>query len=140
MNEQQERKNKVYKIEIGDTITVFRRDITYQNGNQQTFYSSAIKQKQQDGTDKFFYKPIRFKKGVEIKNKSKIKINSMFENIRENPNDKYNAIYELFIMDYDLVSDGDAYQEYHNETANQPSIKSMVDINDVELGENDLPF
>ena len=60
-------------LTVTGTIMVFRKD--FENG---TAYSVNLGGKKQDGTFDNAYMPIRFKKGVELANMSKITITDAF--------------------------------------------------------------
>ena len=87
-----------YKIMIGDNIIVYRNDV---NGN--AYYKAMLTKTKQDGTKARFYKDLRFRNGVNLQNKTMIKINNMFEDVRENPKDKFNPIFSLVILDFEVV-------------------------------------
>lgn len=108
----QEEKRR-YKINVGDVFMVFKSEKT-----RYPSYKFSIKNKNYDGTEEYFYKEIRFKKDVDIPNKTKIKVKDFFEIVRENPNDKYNPIWGLFITDFEIVAQdtNSAFKEYREET------------------------
>lgn len=95
---QEERKNHWYKIMPNDDVMVFKNEY---GGN--IFYKVRITKKNYDNTKSYFYKNVRFKKDVELEDRTIIKILDMFEDVRENKNDKYNAIWELFITDFEIL-------------------------------------
>lgn len=103
-----------YKVEVGDTIIVYKSEIL-----NNVYYKTMITKKNQDGTKTRFYKDLKFRSGVNLENKTAIKINSMFEDVRPNPKDKYNPIYFLVILDFEIVENpfdkNDAIKTYNNE-------------------------
>lgn len=103
-----------YKIMLGDNIIVYRNDV---NGN--VYYKTMVSKTNRDGTKARFYKDLKFKSGVNLQNKTMIKINNMFEDIRENPKDKYNPIFYLVILDFEIVENpfdkNNAINTYNNE-------------------------
>lgn len=118
-------KKHTYKIEIGDKIIVYRQDF-----NSNTYYKTMVQKRNYDGTKTNFYKELRFKKDVALQSGTKIIIKDMFEDVRENKADKYNAIWSLFILDFEVVEDeqrtkSQALEEYNNK---------------VQLSDEDLPF
>lgn len=58
-------------------VMIFSKEIEGQNGKF-TVYSLGVSSKNQDGGYDNSYFPCRFKKGVTIENKTKIKINNAF--------------------------------------------------------------
>lgn len=102
-----------YKIMLGDSIIVYRTEY-----NNNVYYKTMITKKKQDNTKERFYKEIRFRKGVNLPNKSMIKIKNMFEDVRNNPKDAYNPIFSLVILDFDIVENpfdkSEAITSYNN--------------------------
>lgn len=86
-----------YKIMIGDKIRVYRKDY-----NGRSYYNVMISQSNYDGTKTVYYRPVTFKKGVEVANETDIIIKDMFENLRPNKKDSYNPITALMITDFDM--------------------------------------
>lgn len=118
------REHKPYKINIGDIILVRRREI-----KGIIFYCCSVKQRNYDGTSTYFYKRLKFKKGVELQDNTKIKINSMFENLIKNPKDEFNPIMNLMILDFDIIedkiSDDEALENYQDEIFNEESFDDI---------------
>ena len=128
---QEEKKNKhPYKIMIGDKIRVFRKDY---NGN--TYYNVQITQKNYDGTVSKYYRPLTFKKGVEVANETDIIIKDMFENLRPNKKDSYNPITALMITEFDTVE----RQEQLEQEA-LADFRDNLEENEYEIDNSDLPF
>lgn len=128
------KQNRPYKIMVGDTIRVFRREVDY-NGKTLVFYSTPIKKKEYDGTFNYYYKNIKFRKGVDLQNKCTIKINNMFEDVSKNTKDNYNPIWSLFISDYELV------EESSSDTIIQYNKQIQDDFGEnIEITSEDLPF
>ena len=116
---EEEKPKHPYKIMIGDTITIFRTD--YQG---RTYYNAKIYQKMYDGEIKEFYRPINFRKGIELSNLDEIKIIDMYENLRENKKDPYNPITCLFINEFIEIKNqkqktNEALNEYQDILNNQ---------------------
>jgi hypothetical protein len=126
-----------YKIEIGDEIMVFRNEYS-----GYVYYKAMIQKKNYDNTKDIFYKPLYFRKGVNLEDRTIIKIKDMFEDVRKNPKDKYTPIWSLFILDFDIMPNqvkdkSSAIEEYNNQV-------NSVDIDDVfadvAISDDDLPF
>lgn len=123
-----------YKIEAGREYKVFRTDF-----NNYTFYKIGVTGKNYDGTKKQAYKSVSFRKGVDLKNGSTIKIIKGFEDFRENPKDQYNAIWSVFILDYEMVEEGEAPSPYEQFAQDKQTTPYDFE-NSVELDDNSLPF
>jgi hypothetical protein len=91
-----------HKLNAGYTYMVFRND-----RNGKTFYKIGVKQKDLDGQEKTCYIPISFKKGVDVEDKTKIKIKQAIENVYAKG---YDTIFTYKILEFDNLSD--AVQEY----------------------------
>ena len=111
---QEDKPTKPYKIMPGDEIVVYRSDAVV-NDISYTFYYCKLKMKGRDGKDWFPKKELAFKSGVNIPNGTPIKVLKFFENARPNKNDPYNPIWRLFILDYDVVMEADAYKNEQEE-------------------------
>lgn len=120
-----------YKIMLGDTIYVHRKDV-----REYTFYTTNIKQKLQDGTEMILEKRLNFPKGAEIQNGEKIKILDMFENGYK-PKNSYDVIWSLFIKEYEVIPEENVFDEYNQS-------KEDFNIDELESGnpdyEDNLPF
>lgn len=117
-----------HKLEVGQKIRVFKSI-----ANDKNFYKFQVTQKKFDGTNDKFYISLQFKKGVNIPNETDIIVHQFVENMRENPNDKYNPYRYYQINGFEIVENeeqakNNALNEY-NET---------IDENMVEIDENFL--
>jgi len=126
----EEKKKHPYKVMIGDKIRVFRKDY-----NGKTFYNVAITQRNYDGTKSTYYRPITFKKGVEVMNETDIVIKDMFENLRHNKKDEYNPITALIITDFEVIE----RQELIEKKA-LADFRENLDENEYDITEDMLPF
>lgn len=125
MQEQEEYK-VFYKIMGGNKYRIFKTTF-----NEKDYYKIQVSQKNYDNTVSKFYKQVVFKKGVNIDNETDIIIKKAFENLRENPNDKYNPISSLMITDFEIVErqekiEQDAYAEFQENLNEQ----DLIDIDD----------
>lgn len=107
-------KKHAYKVEIGDEIIIWKNEV-----NNNTYYNVQVQKKNFDGTKQKFYKNVKFRKGVELLSGSKIRILDMFEDVRENPKDKFNPIWSIFISDFIEIKNEElekeqAFREYQN--------------------------
>lgn len=131
--EEEKKQHRVYKIEIGDKIKVYKKEI---NGTY--IYSTRVMQKKMNGETKFFEKDLTFRKDANVSHEEVIIIKDMFENARENPRDPYHPIYSLMILDFEkVINEKKEEQDAINE------FKTYVDILQDErdyLDNEDLPF
>lgn len=128
----EEEVKRPYKIMLGDTITVNRKDV-----REYTFYSTSVRQKLQDGTEIHLEKKLSFPKDTDIPDGTQIKIIDMFENGYK-PKNSYDVQWSLFIADYEIVNiDSGAFDEYNQS-------KEGFDINELDGSQGDyedsLPF
>lgn len=129
-----------YKIMPGDNIIVYRRE---SNGN--AYYKAMITKTTQDGTKERFYKELRFRKGVDLPNKTMIKIKTMFEDVRNNPKDTYTPIWCLVILDFEIVDN--PYEKYDkkdiiNNYNNATNVNEEVDnfLQEIEDENIEMPW
>ncbi len=117
-----------YKIEAGDVVTIYRNDF-----GEYTFYKVSIPKKAKDGSKTYFSKNVAFRKGTDIKDKTKIKINDFYEDVYARSGDKYNANWTLFISEYEIVGEDASFaiDQYHQE---------ISENNNIEISPDDLPF
>lgn len=125
--EEETRPKHPYKIMIGDKVRVYRKDF-----NGVTYYNVLISQKNYDGTSTRYYRPLNFKKGVEVPNETDIIIKDMYENLRPNKRDSYNPITALMITEFETVE--------RQEQLEQEALADYRDnLEENEYGE-ELPF
>ena len=91
-----------HKLNAGYTYMVFRND-----RNGKTFYKIPIKQKDFDGQEKTHYIPVSFRSGIDIPDKTKIKIKQAVENVYAKG---YDTIFTYKILEFENLSE--AVQEY----------------------------
>lgn len=88
-------------------------------------YSIGLSDKKQDGTYVNWYKNCSFKKGVELANKTNIKIKSAWLKCNEVNGKKYEYV---FISDYEVINNNKS-----DETPTDPFIGTEIRIEDEEL-------
>lgn len=128
----EEEVKRPYKIMLGDTITVNRKDV-----REYTFYTTTVRQKFQDGTETHLEKKLTFPKGTDIPDGTQIKIIDMFENGYK-PKNSYDVQWSLFIAEYEVVNiNSEVFDEYNQS-------KEDFDINELDGSQGDydvdLPF
>lgn len=87
-----------------DKTKIYRHEKETKSGSKFVTYSYTINSKKVDNTWVTAYRECRFKKGVEVNNKSVIKVNKAFE-IAEEYNGK--AYDKLMITDFEVLTDGE---------------------------------
>lgn len=128
----EEEVKRPYKIMLGDTITINRKDV-----REYTFYTTTVRQKFQDGTETHLEKKLTFPKGTDIPDGTQIKIIDMFENGYK-PKNSYDVQWSLFIAEYEIVNiNSEVFDEYNQS-------KEDFDINELDGSQGDydvdLPF
>ena len=99
----------IHKVQAGFNYTVYRNDY-----NGKPYYKIGIEQKQPDGQKLRGYISVRFKNGVEVSDKTRIKIKQGFENFYFSKNDPkhFNPIFYIQINEFEILDDKiQAYNE-----------------------------
>lgn len=104
-------------------IMIFAKSGQYGN-----MYSTAISEKQEDGTYLQVYIPVRFRKGVELANKSMIKITKAWLK----PTKDMKIV--LFVSEYEQV--GEVIEQETNDGFEAGKLYSK----DILTADDDLPF
>lgn len=120
---------RCYKIMPGDKVIVYRHE-----GNYGPSYKVMITKTKMDGTKAKFYKDIKFRKGVEVENRTLIKINQMLEDVRENPKDPYHPIYSLVILDFEVLEK--PFDSFQNKENNSSIISKYNNSEDLEIDDS----
>lgn len=110
----------IYKVQAGYNYKVYRQD---RNGF--TFYKISVQKKLADGQKQYDYIPVTFKKGVDIQDKTVIKIKQAFENIVYKKEDikHWNPMISIHITEFEVIDDKiDAYNQ---------SLQEDVDVDDL---------
>lgn len=116
---------------------IFRKDY-----NGKPSYSIGLSRKTPDGDYMNGYMKVSFRKGVEIKNKSKIRINQAWLDFYK---DDGKTMPYIFINDYTLAQDGEPEAEKVEVDSPNPfedfgnSIKTGIQET-IEITDDDLPF
>lgn len=100
-----DKKKSPYKINIGDEVKVHRFDYQKEKVVIPLYWVTILKK--EFGRKTFYRKMLKFRKDVSIKDGTIIRINDMFEDAMVNSKDKYNAVWCLFILDFDIVEEPD---------------------------------
>ena len=83
------------KIQVTENAMIFRKD--FDNG---VAYSTTISKKQQDGTYDNAYIGVKFRKGVELQNQTKIDIKDGWITFWKKDN---KPVLEIFVNDFELM-------------------------------------
>ena len=119
-------------LESGKIVMVFCKVF-----DDRKLYSIGLSKKNKDGSYDNGFMSVRFKKGVEITNKTRIKIKDAFLSFNVSDNKTFPYI---FINDYEIISETNPGKEEVNpyeEMGN--SIKTEVQQT-IEINDDDLPF
>ena len=102
--------------------------------NDKPFYTIGLSKKDKNGNYINGYMNVNFKKGVELENKTKIKIKNAWLDFYKSD---VKTIPVIFISDFEIISDNkkDPFEEFGN------SIKSDFDSGEqIQITDADLPF
>lgn len=116
-------------INFEKEITVFRYD-----GQYGASYSLGLSKKKQDGSYENGYMPCKFKKDIELENKTKIKIKNAW--LTFNVKDKKTYPY-IFINSFDIIGE----QEEQKQDSLDKAVKEFKEeTSTIELENYQLPF
>lgn len=116
----------------GRPVTVYANERTTQSGGKFMSYSIGVASKDKDGNWINGYQECAFKKDVVVNNKAKIDIsNSFFTVYKDREGKPHNR---LFIMEFDVVEQGEVPQQNGQATGNENWMDIPSDI------EESLPF
>jgi len=117
------------KLTEDKKVRIFRKDRDTKNGGTFATYSMGVSSKNQDGSYIKGYIDCCFKKGVEVANKTDIKITNAFPVVRDYQGKGYVS---WMITEFEVVSEG--------QTSIANSDPDMGFINVPEGDDEDLPF
>lgn len=116
----------------GKPVTVYAKERQTQNGGKFTTYCLGVASKDKDGNWVNGFIDCQFKKNVVVNNKAKIDIrNSFFTVYKDREGKPHNR---LFIMEFDVVEQGEVPQQNGQATGNENWMDIPSDI------EESLPF
>ena len=96
-----------------------------------SFYSVGVSKKNQDESYENGYVPVRFKKDVELGNKTKIRINTAWIDFYVKDKKTYPYI---FICDFDKVEEKkDVFEEYETSITTKSKIEEQLQITDEDF-------
>ena len=120
-------------LEAGKIVMVFCKEF-----DDKKLYSIGLSKKNKNGGYDSGFMSVRFKKGVEVGNKTRIKIKDAWLsfNVKDNKTFPY-----IFINDYEVISEpnpekkeSNPYEDFGN------SIKTEANFDQIEITSEDLPF
>ena len=93
---------------INKKVKVYRSDY-----NDKAVYSIGASKKNIDGDMEYAYKPVRFRKGVELQNKTEIVIKEGWEDFTNytNKDGKTKSIWYFFINKFEMATELDAIKQ-----------------------------
>ncbi len=106
---------------------IFRKDY-----NDRPSYSLGLSKKDKYGNYVNGYMNVNFKKGVDLQNKTKIKIKEAWLGFNAKDGKTYPYI---FINDFNVVEEPDAFKEFGDSIKTESNIGEQIKIDD-----SDLPF
>ena len=128
-----------YKIMAGKEYMVFRTE----NAGR-VYYKIQVSKKNFDGTKEVGYKNIKFKRGIELEDRTIIIPKAGFEDFYNK--DKYTTIFTLFITEFDIVQNPvvdttNAINNYNNQIS-QEEVDNFFneESSEVSITDDDLPF
>ena len=120
-------------LEVGKITMVFVKEF-----DGRKIYSIGLSKKNKNGSYENGFMSARFKKDVEIANKTRIKIKEAFLsfNVKDNKTFPY-----IFINDYEIISETNPEHKEIQEMTNDEHYKTKSDtFEQVETTDSDLPF
>ena len=120
------------KVEINFPVMVYRNE-----GQYGTSYSLGLSNKRLDGGFDVGYMQVQFRKGVEVPNRTKIKVKNAFLTFYLGKNTK-KATFYIMITDFEIVENAQNNQNIvQNEVKTDPYAQFGEEI---EITDADLPF
>lgn len=121
------------EVLIGKT-TIYRYD-----GQYGTTYSVGLRKKKKDGTYEMGFMPVRFKKDVEVENKTEISVPKDMAWLSFNVKDGKTYPF-IFINDFEVVEKEPSKEEVKEEPKDD-NMKIYEDFGkEIEIKDEDLPF
>lgn len=125
-------KTTIFKNDRGVYKATLSKKDTNENGEQITRYMNIH---------------VGFRKGIELKNKTKIKINNGFltffpietGNIKDNGKKEVLNFPKIMIMDFEVLEDG-VDENFHSKEYTQKNVNSNDDFDDFYSNNDELPF
>lgn len=100
------------------------------------FYKIRLEKKQQDGSKLKFYRNLKFVHCEPPEDRDVIRIRKAFEDNYIDPQNKYNDVCVIVVMDYEKFEDEEkmkeqAFENYH---------RTIEENEEIDIGEESLPF
>lgn len=102
----------VHKVQAGYNYTVYRSE-----NNGKVFHKIGIEQKTADGQKIKAYLPVKFNSGIDVADRTRIKIKKGYENFYFSKNDPrhFNPLFYIQITEFENISD---VMQNYNEAIN----------------------
>ena len=119
---------------INRKVKVFRTEY-----NDKVAYSIGASKKNASGEVDYAYKPVRFRKGVDLKNKTEIEIKEGWEDFTnyKTSEGKNKTVWYFFINKFEMASDMDAIKQVSDREI-QPKEKTYMEQQSMD--DDNLPF
>lgn len=128
-NQEEVKPKRYYKIEPGDKVKIKRTDF-----NGYTFYKVPLTKKNKNGVKETYEKTVVFPKDTDIPDGSYVRIKDFYEDMYFGKVDKYNPIWTIRVLDYELLGD-----EINEETALSDYFSEVAE-NGIDIDDDLLPF
>ena len=124
-------------LEAGKIVMVFCKEF-----DDKKLYSIGLSKKNKNGGYDNGFMSVRFKKGVEVGNKTRIKIKDAWLSFNTNEGKTFPFI---FINDFEIISEANPSAEKCGKEENPykdfgNSIKTEANFDQIEITSEDLPF
>lgn len=96
-------------------------------------YSVGLSRKNKDGSYTRGYMIVNFRNGVELENKTQIRINSAWLDFYKDKDDK--TVPYIFVNEFEKVGEKDPFEEFGQTITTKSKIEEQLEITDA-----DLPF
>lgn len=119
---------------INKKVKVFRTEY-----NDIAVYSIGASKKNASGEVDYAYKPVRFKKGIDLKNKTEIVIKEGWEDFQNytTSEGKKKTIWYFFINKFEMASDFDSIKQVQDKQV-QPKERTYMEQQTID--DDNLPF
>ena len=126
-----------------DRATIFKND----KGIYKASISTKELNEKGEQVNKYMNMHIGFRKGVELKNKTKIKVNNAFltffdiktGNIKDDGKEEILRFPKIMIMDFEVLEEG-IDENFHSKDYSQKDENIETDFNDFYSNDDELPF
>ncbi len=126
-----------------DRVTIFKND----KGIYKASISTKDLNENGEQVNKYMNIHVGFRKGVELKNKTRIKVNNAFltffdiktGNIRDDGKEEILRFPKIMIMDFEVLEDG-IDENFHSKEYAQKDVNTNDNFDDFYSNNDELPF